>query len=71
MNYKDHHNISIEDALKLVTGKSPEPLPIDDPELLAQRELEGEMRRKHRITNRADWLEQLRKFHPNAAIPSE
>lgn len=71
MNYKDHHNITIEEAFKLVTGKAPEPVSIEDPALLEQRELEGEMRRKHRITERSDWLAQLRRYHPNAAIPSE
>ena len=71
MNYKGHHSISIEDALEFLTGKSPDPIEICDPILLEQKEREGEMRRNHRITQRAAWLEQLRRFHPNAAIPSE
>jgi len=71
MNYKDHHSISIEEAFQIVTGKEPEPVEIECPVMLEQKEKEGEMRRKHRITKRSEWLEQLRRFHPDASIPSE
>lgn len=71
MNCKGHHSISVEEALKIVTGKTPEPIEISNPVLLEQKELEGEMRRKHRITKRSEWLAQLRRYHPDAAIPSD
>jgi len=71
MNYKDHHSISMEEALKIVTGRSPQPIKIECPVWLEQKEREGEMRKVHRITQRSEWLAQLRRYHPNATIPSE
>jgi hypothetical protein len=71
MNYKDHHSISMEEALKIVTGRLPQPIQIDCPVWLEQKEREGEMRKAHRITKRSEWLAQLRRYHPHAAIPSE
>ncbi len=71
MNCKGHQSISIEEALQIVTGQSPEPIEISDPLLLEQKAAEGEMRTAHRITQRVDWLKQLRRYHPDASIPSE
>lgn len=71
MNYKGHHSISIEEALEMLTGNSPDPIEISDPVFLEQKSREGEMRRKHRITKRSEWLAQLRRYHPNASIPCE
>ncbi|MDF1753672.1 MAG: hypothetical protein P1U89_12910 [Verrucomicrobiales bacterium] len=76
MNYKDHHSISMDglsmdEALRIVTGKTPEPINIECPVWLEQKQREGQMRNEHRITQRSEWLAQLRRFHPNASIPSE
>ena len=61
----------MDEALRIVTGETPEPFEIVDPVLLEQKAAEGEMRDAHRITQRADWLSQLRRYHPDASIPSE
>jgi hypothetical protein len=71
MNYKDHHSISIEEAFKIVTGKKPDPIEIDCPVWLEQKEREGQMRKEHRITQRSEWLAQLKRYHPDASIPNE
>ncbi|MDF1813632.1 MAG: hypothetical protein P1V20_15640 [Verrucomicrobiales bacterium] len=71
MNYKDHHSISMDEALKMITGKTPDPIEIQCPVWLEQKQREGEMRKEHRITQRSKWLDQLRRYHPDAAIPSE
>lgn len=55
----------------MLTGNSPDPIEISDPVFLEQKSREGEMRRKHRITKRSEWLAQLRRYHPDASIPCE
>lgn len=61
--------ITITEAMQLVTGSPPEPFELP-PELIEQAKKEGQMRKDHAIAERKAWLEQLRRVHPYAIIPT-